>query len=189
MIRSARVLLLLAAFALSASACRYRFAAVGALPGGLTQVRAPVFQNHTAEPGLESLFSGALRQELSRMGVEPEAGAEAELSGEVLGLWGGPTVSTTPTQTPEGVNVPARLASYRLFASVRLRLHKGGQTLAQVDVVGAEDFLPGDDVLGTESNRQAALHRLSLRLMREGLDRLAARPAPTSPSPAPSSAG
>jgi hypothetical protein len=107
----------------------------------------------------------------------------------VLGVWGGATIVTTPTEAdPTEV-----LASYRVFASIRLRLVKGGQTLSHVDLVASEDFLPGridgaGDILLTESNRHAALHRLSERLMREGFDRLQSR-ARTTTSPAPSSGG
>ncbi len=170
---TALALLLLPLLSLS---CAYRFAAAGGLPEGVTRVRAPVFINHTAEPGIEALFAQSLREQLAQTGVRADAGAEAELLGEVLGVWGGPTILTTPTpQQPAPV-----LASYRLFASVRLRLLRGGNTLGAVEVVGSEDFLPGriggsGDILVTESNRQAALHRLSERLMREALDRMQPR--------------
>lgn len=172
---------LFALCSLTASSCAYRFAAVGSLPENIQRVRAPVFINHTPEPGMEALFVTALRNELSRVGVRADADAEAELLGEVLGVWGGPTILSTPDV--EAGQTQALLASYRIFASVRLRLLRGGQTLGQVDVVGSEDFLPGriglsGDILVTESNRQAALHRLSDRLMREALDRMQTRARP-----------
>ncbi len=57
------------------SACGYRFTAGGgALPQGIREVYAPVFINRTAEPGLETLFTQALREYLVRHGVAGRAG-------------------------------------------------------------------------------------------------------------------
>lgn len=163
----------LAALVLCLSSCGYRFAAGGGgLPEGITRVTSPIFFNHTAEPGLEVVFTRALREQLMRSGIKTGAtGAEAELQGEVLNVWGGPTILTTPLTQGE---IPA-LASYRIWASAKLRLVKDGRVLADLDVVGSEDFLPGVDILESEQNRQAALHRLAERLMLEGFDRLAPR--------------
>jgi hypothetical protein len=159
--------------AVTLSACGYRFAAGGGLlPENVTSVRAPLFVNHTAEPGLETVFTRALREQLMHSGVRSDPAAEAELRGEVLNVWGGATILTTP---PPGVAEP-RLASYRIFATAKLKLLKGERVLAETDVTGSEDYPPGfEDILRSESNRQAALQRLAQRLMRDGYDRLLAR--------------
>jgi hypothetical protein len=99
----------------------------------------------------------------------------------VTGVNSSPTIVTEPIpeiKTEDGVivqpGVPAQLASYRAFAEARLRLLKGEQVLSETSVSGTEDYLPGSgDVLEAEANRQAALHRLSETLMREGYERLA----------------
>lgn len=160
----------IAALVLSCSGCGYRFAAGGGdLPEGVTRVTSPIFFNHTAEPGLEVVFTRALREQLLRNGIKTAAaGADAELHGEVLGVWGGPTILTTPQRQDEA----AALASYRIWASAKLRLVKEARVLAETDVVGSEDYLPGRDILDSEQNRQEALHRLAERLMQEGFDRL-----------------
>lgn len=147
--------------------CGYRFAAgPGVLPGDVRAVRAPIFSNQTAEPGLEVVFTRALRQELQHAGVGYAAESDAEIRGEVLNVWGGPTILTGT----------GRLASYRIFASARLQLVKGGAVLAQTDVTGSEDYLPGfEDIQLSEANREAALRRLAERLMREAYERLATR--------------
>ncbi len=149
--------------------CGYRFTAGSAvLPGGIRAVSAPIFANQTPEPGLQVVFTQSLREQLTRAGIEARADAEAELSGEILSVWGGPALLTTPQ-----ANEQSTLASYRIFATARLRLTKAGQSLSELDVSGSEDYLPGVDVLQTEANRDAALRRLSDRLMRDGFERLA----------------
>lgn len=163
-----RAALLFAAMALAS--CGYRFASgAGPLPQGITRVSAPIFVNHTAEPGLEVVFTRELREELLRSGVEAVREADAQLEGEVLSVWGGPTILTTPLSEGE----QPTLASYRIHAVAKLRLRKAGQVLAETDVSGSEDYLPGVDILQSESNRQAALQRLARRLMRDGYDRIA----------------
>jgi hypothetical protein len=160
----------LVAISLWTSACGYRFAAGPAsLPEGIRAVSAPVFVNNTAEPGLQVVFTQALRDELGRAGVDARSDADAELAGELVSVWGGPSLLTTPTPGPTR---DAFLASYRVFATARLRLAKAGKALGQLEVTGSEDYLPGADVLQTEANRQIALRRLAERLMREGCERL-----------------
>ncbi len=155
------------------ASCGYRFGAGGGgLPDGVTRVVSPVFHNNTAEPGLEVIFTRALREQLMRSGVRTAASGPApELRGEVLAVWGGPTILTTPIRQGE----TPTLASYRIWASAKLRLVEGERVLAETDIVGSEDYLPGQDILDSERNRQAALHRLAERLMTDGFDRLSPR--------------
>ncbi|MBX5482326.1 MAG: hypothetical protein IRZ16_10895 [Myxococcaceae bacterium] len=159
----------------TASGCGYRFAAGGpaVLPEGIGAVRAPLFGNLTPEPGLEVVFTEALRQELARAGIETRAGAEAELTGDITNVSGVPTVLTTPTGAPG--DTVSKLASYRIFATAHLKLTRGTRVVSEFDVSGYEDYLPGVDILQSESNRQAALERLAQRLMRDAFDRLATR--------------
>jgi hypothetical protein len=165
---------------LSGLGCGYRFTPRGAaLPEGVRSVCAPVFSNNTPEPGLELLFTRAFRQELVRAGVLGGAGAcEASVLGVVEEVGSAPTIVTEPVYEGNTRIAEPQLASYRTWVRVQLRLLKDGRELAATVVLGNEDFLPGTasvsgDVLEAEANRQAALHRLSETLMREGYDRLA----------------
>lgn len=168
----ARLCAVVAAVLVAAGGCGYRFVPLDAtLPEGVRAVCAPVFVNETAEPGLETHFTRALRQELVRAGTLGDGAlCEARLEGIVTNVYTSPTILTEPTEE----NPTAQLASYRAFAEVRLRLLKDEQVLAETSVSGTEDYLPGSgDVLEAEANRQAALYRLSETLMREGYERLA----------------
>ena len=165
--------------------CGYRFVPRdGTLPEGVRAVCAPMFRNDTPEPGLETLFTRAFRQELVRAGtLGGGAVCDANLEGVVTYVGSAPTIVTEPiievTEDAEGNRVERvvrgpQLASYRAIASANLKLTKDGRVLAETSVSGAEDYLPGSgDVLEAEANRQAALHRLSETLMREGYERLA----------------
>ena len=155
--------------------CGYRFTPRGgALPENVHAVCAPLFQNRTAEPGLETLFTQSLREQLVRAGTLAHEGCEARIEGEVQWVGSGPTIVTQAVLNEQGnVIKGAQLASYRASASVLLRLKKDERVLSETVVTGAEDFLPGGDVVDAETNRQAALRRLTEALMREGYDRLA----------------
>jgi hypothetical protein len=155
-----RALLALAVVCLG---CGYRFTAGGApLPEGIRSVEVPVFGNKTAEPGLEAAFTQAMRLQLARAGLDSPANAEAQILGEILAVSAAPTLVT-----PAGA-----LASYRLSISARLKLVKSGRTLSDVRINGAEDYLPGVDVVEAEANRAAAMQRLAQTLMRDGYDQL-----------------
>lgn len=166
-LRGLGVKVLPALLVLVASGCGYRFTAGGApLPGGIRSVCAPVFTNQTAEPGLELLFTQALRERLVRAGVQGRGACEAQIQGELLSLQGGPTI-VTPGQV---------LVSYRLQGTASLRLMKEGQVVSEAQVTGSEDYLPAGtlgDVLQMEASRQAALRRLVEAMARDGYERLA----------------
>lgn len=150
--------------------CGYRFAAPGgALPEGVRSVQAQMFDNRTAEPAAEVLFTEAFREQLSRAGVLAGDEAEANVEGSLEGVSGSPILASV------SLNGVVKLPTYRLNASVRLRLLKSGRLLAEAVVSGAEDYLSGADLLLTEANRQAALRRLAESMMREGYERLASR--------------
>lgn len=155
----------------SLCACGYRFTAPGgALPEGVRAVRAPVFDNRTGEPTAELFFTQAFREQLTRAGTLGDEQSEAVVEGSLESVSGAPVLSGIDRTTGLG-----KLPTYRLSASVRLRLQMAGRVLAETTVSGSEDYLSGADVLLTEANRSAALRRLAEQLMREGYERLASR--------------
>ena len=149
-------------------ACEYRLTAGGgALPQGIREVYAPVFINRTAEPGLETLFTQALREYLVRQGVAGTRSSQAQVIGEILSVTGFPTTTTAS----------GTLASNRVSATLAMRLMTKGRSVPNgaVTVAGTEDYVPGRNVLESETNRAAALRRLAESLARDAYDRLATR--------------
>lgn len=148
--------------------CGYRFTSGGAaLPEGIRQVYAPVFVNKTPEPGLEAIFTQAMREQLVRAGVAGDSSSQAQLLGEVRAVSGAGAI----------VTIKNTLASYRLNAQIAIKLRNKGADVPNSAVVvdGQEDYLPGKNVLESEANRNAALRRLSESLVRDAYDRLATR--------------
>jgi hypothetical protein len=171
---------------LALSACGYRFTAPGGpLPQGIRAVQAPVFANVTPEPSAETYFTQALREQLIRAGTLGGEDADARIEGIVLGVSAVPMLATPVTDGGVQGRVPR--PTYRLSATVLLKLLRGGAVVTQVQVTGEEDVLSGtltpvestaagenaDRVIaGSETNRQAGLRRLADALMREGYERL-----------------
>jgi hypothetical protein len=120
-------------------------------------LRVGPVKNGTAQAEAGGIFAAELRRELAGRGrLEPDGSSAPELSTELLALRNAPT----------GVNAEGGAASYRLEADLRLRAP--GYEDA---VTGGEDYLIGVDVLGTEANRRAALHRLARTLAAEAIER------------------
>lgn len=149
---------------LLSTGCGYRFTAGGApLPEGVRQVAIPILVNKTTEPGWEVTCTQALRTEATRAGNAVDSTANAQISGELSGVGGGPAVVMWG-QSP---------ASYRVGATAHVTLLKEGRVVADVIVQGTEDYLPGLDVVQSDANRQGALVRLGAVLMRDAYARLA----------------
>jgi len=151
---------------LLASGCGYHATASGpGFPQGIRRVFAPVIVNRTTEPGLEGVFTEALREQLARTGHLGGEGSEGRLEGELLAVGAG------VAQVAPGL--PTAL-TYRVSATLRVRLFRDGTMLSWTDVTGTEDYLPAlrADVLTTEANRQAALRRLASALAADAVARL-----------------
>jgi len=151
---------------IAALGCGYHFTASGAgFPQGIKKVFAPVVVNRTTEPGLEGVFTEALRQQLDQGGHLGGEGSEGRLEGELIAVGAG------VAQLAPGTSAAL---TYRVSAVLRVRLFRSGTLLAQTDVTGTEDYLPAlrADVLTTEANRQAALRRLASALAADAVARL-----------------
>ncbi len=146
--------------------CGYHFTASGpGFPQGIRKVFAPVVVNRTPEPALEGVFTEALRERLARSGSLGGESSEGRLEGELL------SVGAAVAQLAPGTQ---GALTYRISATLRVRLLRGGTLLAMTDVYGTEDYLPAirADVLTTEANRQAAIRRLASALAADAVARL-----------------
>lgn len=90
---------------LSAAACGYHFSGEGQGPRpGLDRLAVPMFENLTGEPGLESLFTTALRKEFnSRSSMKLVSSNEAQMvfRGRVIRLTAADVAHRTAEQTIE----------------------------------------------------------------------------------------
>lgn len=176
----ARPVLAAIAAAIALAGCGYRFTATpSGLPAGVRSVYVPMFANSSSEPGAGAWFTEAMREELVRSGVIGGEASDAVIRGEVTRVSLEPGIVTNVS--PEGSRIAA-VASYRVVATARVRLVRGGETLRGIVVSDSEDFvpgpsgsnsIPGQSILATEANRRVALRRLASTLMNRAWTTLA----------------
>ena len=153
-------------------ACGYHFTAGGpSLAGDSRPVFVPMVVNKTSEPGLEVVFTEALREQLGRVGVLGGENSPAHMDGEIQSVSAAPAVLSA-SSAPR----PSQALSYRVTVLLVVKLYRGSEFITQTVVTGSEDYLQGQrpDILSVESNRVAALKRLAAVLAQDAYVRLAA---------------
>ncbi len=157
------------AVACAVGACGYQFVAGHPLPGGVHAIDVPLFSNASGDIGAEALFAGALRDELSLQGLLAQGPPDAMIRGEITDIH-----SSAAVVYPIDGGAGFALGTFRLEATLRVRLVRGKETLAQADVHGSEDYSRGvgGDILGSEAGRRAAMRRLATGMARDALRRL-----------------
>lgn len=152
--------------------CGYRFAGDGAgLDPRLRTVAVPVFENLTAEPGIEAIFTGALRQEFlmkSRLRVVPESQADAVFVGQIRRL------STTDVAHRKAQDTV--LTRLTVTLDVRCVDRETGTILWQDRALTYfEDYQQNPDSMVAFQNRQEALKRAAKETAARIFDRFMSR--------------
>lgn len=141
------------------SACGYRFAGEGNLPSNVKSIFIKIFENHTGETGVESIFTNDLIYEFTRdrkVVLRSSDKADAILTGVIKSMRI-KTVSRENTQTP---------LERRVQFAVDLKLtDPNGSVIWSVNGVSAnEEYNVAPDKHVTEQNRRVATAALSKRL-------------------------
>jgi len=149
-------LVLLAGAALTA--CGYRFAGSGSLPGGARTIFVDVLTNRTAETGIENTFTADLRYEFvrNRMSAGRDK-ADGILSGEIRALR-----ADTISRQSQTVSLERRVT-----ATLNLKLEdKEGRTLwSRKGISDSEAYqVTAEDQTGIDFNKRNAIARLSKKL-------------------------
>ncbi len=157
---------------LCCSSCGYRFSADGTdLDPSLRTVSVPVFENLTAEPGIEAIFTGALRQEFltkSRLRLVSESEADAVFIGQIRRL------STTDVAHRKAQDTV--LTRLTVTLDVRCVDRKTGTILWQDRALTYfEDYLQNMDAMVAFQNRQEALKRAAKETAARIFDRFMSR--------------
>ena len=140
------------------SACGYKFAGSGALPGGTKTIFVDVFKNQTAETGIENIFTEDFRYEFIRSKIfAGQNQAEAILSGEIKSLRV-QTISRKDQITSQ---------ERRVYASINLKLKTPqGEVIWSADEINdseAYEVTAGDQTV-IDINKRDAIRRLSKKL-------------------------
>jgi len=149
------------------SACGYRFAGSGSFPAGIKTISINIFENRTAETGLENVVTNDLIYEVTRSratALVHKDKAEANLSGVIVSTQTG-AISHSSVDTS---------IERRVTVILNLKLtDTSGITLWFADgVAESEAYVVENDKQGTEKNRQDAIAKASQRLAEKIYNRL-----------------
>lgn len=157
--RYPRIALAACIFALLALfGCNYHFAGTGGqAPGDIQSVAVNVLRNNTAEIGIETIFTNAIRNEFirwKRLPIKPDGEAEAVLSGSVARIRTQRASHLTRTRTLETrVTVTLSLALIRADTDEVLWQNKN---LSYFD-----EYLEAENALNTNRLRREAFRRIA----------------------------
>ena len=151
--RRGMLFLLLTAF----SGCGYQLSGQpGTIPVALRQLAVPIFTNKTAVPGIERLFTAAVRERLltdGRVTLVPSVGAVAVLHGEV----------TRYHLQVLATNRDDRAVEYRVEAEMRLTVEdvQQGRIIVQQPVTATAEYVVSERLVPTDVARERALQAVA----------------------------
>lgn len=151
------------------SACGYRFSGGGSLPSGITSVSVEMFQNRTAETGVETIITNDLIYEFSRheqVIVTGSDKADAILTGVVQSI-SERTISHRGEYTSDERRVVLKL-------DLHLTNKSGGVIWSAKGVSDNEAYKVMSGKQSTERSKREAIKTLSKRLAENIFNRLTA---------------
>ena len=150
---------ILVGLSLMVSGCGYRFVGGGSFPGGIKTVFVEIFENRTAEVGVENTFTNDLIYEITRTGsvkLSSQSRAQGVLTGAITQI-SNETVSRRDQK---------EAAERRLTVFVDLQLKASdGRVVWSGNSIAANETYPVDALKQqTEKNKSDAFEALSKRL-------------------------
>jgi len=143
---------------ISLSACGYKFAGSGSLPGGIKSVCIPVLNNRTSEAGVENMITNDLIYEFNRHGISVLSSkdkAEAVLSGVVWSVFIETIAYKSPTISSE--------RRVTITVNLTLKSNSGKILWSRMGLSDNEAYDVASDKLETERNKKEAILVLSKR--------------------------
>jgi len=153
--------------ALFFSACGYRFAGSGNLPGGIQTIAIDIFKNRTTETGLENTITNDLIYEFTRKGRSVQKNskkADAVLTGVIVSERI-TTISRQAQQSPLARRV-------EITVNLKLTGSDGGVKWSASNVSAFEDYDVAADRQVTDINKRKAIENLSKKLAERVYNRL-----------------
>ncbi len=141
------------------SACGYRFRGRGDFPNHIQSVKVKMFENHSAETGVETIFTNDFIYEFTRskkVNVVSSDTADAIFAGVIKSIY-------TATIARKGVHTTLE---QRVYATMDLTLTDPDGTViwSAQGVSDNEAFAVSDNKQTTERNKRNAIEILSKRL-------------------------
>jgi len=141
------------------SACGYQFTGGGSLPSGITSLSVEMFQNRTAETGVETIITNDLIYEFTRREQVVVTGsdkADAILTGVIRSI-SERTISHTGEYTSNERRVEVKV-------DLKLTGRSGGVIWSSKSVSEDEAYTVMSEKQSTERKKREAIKRLSKRL-------------------------
>lgn len=161
------VLLCLCLASFHVQGCGYKFVGGGNMPSGVKSVCVSLFENRTAETGLENTIAGNLNYEFTRNGIKLMANpdkADARLTGTIKSV----TVETVSYRGDQ-TSIESRVI---VVVGARLKNKDGVELWASDNVSERQTYATDTDKQTTLRNKKAALATLSQRLAESFYGRL-----------------
>ena len=149
------------------SGCGYKLVGGGRLPGGVQTVCVSIFENRSAETGVENQLAGDLNYEFTRNGIkvfgEPSR-ADALLTGTIKSV----SVETA-SYTGDDVTMESRVT---VVVDARLKDKNGQEIWSADNVIEKQTFTAVKDKQANLSNKKDAISKLSRRFAESFYGRL-----------------
>ncbi|MDD2388378.1 MAG: LPS assembly lipoprotein LptE [Desulfobacterales bacterium] len=157
-------------FMMACSGCGYRFSGNGVLPGNVQSIFINVFENRTAETGIESVFSNDLVIEFIRNG-NPVANerdrADAFLHGTVKSM----TIDSV-SHRDSHTSIETRVT---VCMDLKMMDSQGDVIWSANNISDSEVYLVVSEKSVTEQNRRIAISEISKRIAEKVYYRLTDR--------------
>lgn len=159
MLSAAVIAALLFLFIAPLQGCGYKFVGGGNMPAGVKSVCVSLFENRTAETGLESTIVSNLNYEFTRNGIKVTANpdkADARLTGTIKSV----TVETVSYRGDQ-TSIESRVT---VVVDARLKNKEGVEIWAADNLSERQTYTADSDKQTAVRNKKSALAALSQRL-------------------------
>ncbi|MGM0453911.1 MAG: LPS assembly lipoprotein LptE, partial [Thermodesulfobacteriota bacterium] len=141
------------------SACGYRFAGGGKLPGDVTRIAVEILDNRSGETGIENIITNDIINEFTRRGnveISSKKAAEAVLSGVIQ------SAKATSVSNRSAYTTAEREVTVRV--DLKMTDSTGKIIWSAKGIEAAEDYIVLSEKIRTEQNKKSAIVDLSERL-------------------------
>jgi hypothetical protein len=139
--------------------CGYRFSGDGNFPSQIQSIFIPVFENRTAETGIENVVTNDFIYEMTRS--SKVSVVEREVADAVF--WGVITSVSTQTISRSGTQMPLE-RRVRMFLDLKLTDRQGKVLWASRGISDDESYQVLPDKFSTERRKRLAINTLSKRM-------------------------
>jgi len=149
------------------SACGYRFAGSGNLPGGIQSIAIEILENRTPETGLENIITNDLIYEFTRKGRSVQKNSK-KADAILTGVIESERITTISRQAQQS----ALARRVEFIVNLKLTGSDGGVKWSASGITAFEDYDVSTDKQASEISKRRAIETLSKRFAEKVYNRL-----------------